>query len=106
MKNLPEKVTLQIYRIFDESGIELLTDNKELQTKINQDMNQKIDSSSVLTAWKNNQISAIKHTEPHLSTLWSNALTTCLMDVDEVKLWVDARSKNSKQPFNNKNRPF
>lgn len=96
MKNLPEKVTLQIYRMFDESGIELLTENKELKTKLNADMNQKIDASPLLTAWKNNQISAIKNTEPHLSTLLSNALTTCLMDMDEIKLCVDAYSKKHK----------
>ena len=106
IKNLPEKVTLQIYKIFDESGIELLTENKELKTKLNADMNQKIDASPVLTSWKNNQISAIKNTEPHLSTLWSNALTTCLMDVDEVNLWVNARPKNSKKSFTKKNRLF
>ena len=82
----------------------LLTENKELKTKLNADMNQKIDASPVLTSWKNNQISAIKNTEPHLSTLWSNALTTCLMDVDEVNLWVNARPKNSKKFFTKKNK--
>ncbi len=109
MANITERITLQIYRVFDEAGVELLSDNKELQTKINQDMNQKIDDSPVLTAWKNNQISAIKNTEPHLSTLWSNALTTCLMEPDEIKLWINSRPKNTTISMNNKirkNRKF
>lgn len=102
LENPEQRLVLQLHRGFGKCGLDIVVKNKILQEELSKEMNEKINSSSVLSQWLKNQKRGIRNTHKQCSNLWATFDACKLIDEEHRYEYLKKSSENKEKNINNK----